>query len=35
LRPGRKNMIRDLGLPPQTERNVLSGGAKRYYRFWN
>jgi uncharacterized protein len=32
---GAVQMIRDLGLPPQTERNVLSGGAKRYYGFWN
>jgi uncharacterized protein len=32
---GSVQMIRDMGLPPQAERNVLSGGAKRYYGLWN
>jgi uncharacterized protein len=31
---GAVQMIRDMGLPPETERNVLSGGAKRFYGIW-
>jgi predicted TIM-barrel fold metal-dependent hydrolase len=31
--PDAPNMIRGMGLPPQTLANVLAGGAKRYYNI--
>ena len=29
--PDAPNMIKPMGMPPQTLANILAGGAKRYY----
>jgi predicted TIM-barrel fold metal-dependent hydrolase len=31
--PDAPNMIKRMGLPPDTLANILAGGAKRYYKL--